>query len=183
MLEQGTRDVLIEAGVGERLQREGIVHGGIYLQLDAERTHIPMRADGPRGDDLRPDGGRQGSDRRAARTGAPADIRGEGRRGSMVWSGDRPMVRYRHGGVERELRARLHRRLRRLPRRQPPDDSQPGTSRSGSASTRSPGSGSSPQVAPSTDELIYARNERGFALHSMRSHDGQPPLPAGRPRR
>ncbi|MEA2214277.1 MAG: p-hydroxybenzoate 3-monooxygenase, partial [Solirubrobacteraceae bacterium] len=27
------------------------------------------------------------------------------------------------------------------------------------------------EVAPSTDELIYARHERGFALHSMRSPD------------
>ena len=42
MLEQGSRDVLIEAGVGDRLQREGMIHGGIYLQLDDERTHIPM---------------------------------------------------------------------------------------------------------------------------------------------
>ncbi len=34
--------MLIDAGVGERLQREGMVHGGIYLQVDEERAHIPM---------------------------------------------------------------------------------------------------------------------------------------------
>jgi 2-polyprenyl-6-methoxyphenol hydroxylase-like FAD-dependent oxidoreductase len=34
LLEQGTTDVLREAGVGERLDREGLVHGGIYLNYE-----------------------------------------------------------------------------------------------------------------------------------------------------
>ena len=38
-------------------------------------------------------------------------------------------------------------------------------------------------VAPSTDELIYAWHPDGFALHSMRSRDGEPALPAGAARR
>ena len=42
VLEQGTVDVLDRRGVGERLQREGIVHGGIHLQFDGERHHLPM---------------------------------------------------------------------------------------------------------------------------------------------
>ena len=42
VLEQGTVDVLTGAGVGERLQREGIVHGGIHLQFAGERHHLPM---------------------------------------------------------------------------------------------------------------------------------------------
>src|SRR3954447_5183695 len=42
VLEQGTVDLLREAGVGERMDREGIVHGGIYLQFDGERHHVPM---------------------------------------------------------------------------------------------------------------------------------------------
>ena len=36
-------------------------------------------------------------------------------------------------------------------------------------------------VAPSTEELIYAVHERGFALHSMRIPRDQPALSAGRP--
>ena len=44
-----------------------------------------------------------------------------------------------------------------------------GRSRSASACTRSAGSASSPRSPPSTDELIYAYSERGFALHSLRS--------------
>ena len=42
LLEQGACDALAGAGVAERLQREGMVHGGIYLQLDGERMRIPM---------------------------------------------------------------------------------------------------------------------------------------------
>jgi p-hydroxybenzoate 3-monooxygenase len=42
VLEQPTVELLRGAGVGERLEREGIVHGGIYLQFDGERRHVPM---------------------------------------------------------------------------------------------------------------------------------------------
>ncbi len=42
VLEQGTVELLERAGVGDRLKREGIVHGGIHLQFAGERHHIPM---------------------------------------------------------------------------------------------------------------------------------------------
>ena len=42
VLEQGTVDLLRELGVAARLDREGIVHGGIYLQFAGERHHVPM---------------------------------------------------------------------------------------------------------------------------------------------
>jgi p-hydroxybenzoate 3-monooxygenase len=42
VLEQATADLLREAGVAERLDREGIVHGGIYLQFDRGRHHLPF---------------------------------------------------------------------------------------------------------------------------------------------
>ena len=42
VLEQGTAELLRAAGVGERLDREGIVHGGIYLQFEGERHHVAM---------------------------------------------------------------------------------------------------------------------------------------------
>ena len=68
VLEQGTVELLERAGVAERLHREGIVHGGIHLQFDGERHHVPMSelTGGRSIVDLRPDGGREGSDRRAA---------------------------------------------------------------------------------------------------------------------
>jgi len=42
VLEQGTVELLRDAGVAERLDREGIVHGGIHLQFDGERHHVPL---------------------------------------------------------------------------------------------------------------------------------------------
>ena len=42
VLEQGTVDLLRGAGVGERMDREGIVHHGISLQFDGERHRIPL---------------------------------------------------------------------------------------------------------------------------------------------
>lgn len=42
VLEQGTVDLLREAGVGERMERDGIVHRGISLQFDGERHRVPL---------------------------------------------------------------------------------------------------------------------------------------------
>jgi p-hydroxybenzoate 3-monooxygenase len=42
VLEQAIADMLVEAGAGERLEREGIVHHGIELQFDRERHRIPL---------------------------------------------------------------------------------------------------------------------------------------------
>jgi p-hydroxybenzoate 3-monooxygenase len=44
VIEQGTADLLRTAGAGERMDREGLVHGGIYLQFEGERHHIDFRA-------------------------------------------------------------------------------------------------------------------------------------------
>jgi p-hydroxybenzoate 3-monooxygenase len=42
VLEQGTVDLLRDAGVGARMDREGIVHHGISLQFDGERHRVPL---------------------------------------------------------------------------------------------------------------------------------------------
>ena len=42
VLEQGTVELLERAEVVERLHDEAIVHGGIHLQFDGERHHVPM---------------------------------------------------------------------------------------------------------------------------------------------
>ena len=50
VLEQGTVDLLIEMGVGERLEREGLVHHGVELRFGGERPPHPVRrAHGRRG--------------------------------------------------------------------------------------------------------------------------------------
>ena len=42
VLEQTTVDLLVQAGLGERLKREGLVHRGIYLSFNGRRHHIDM---------------------------------------------------------------------------------------------------------------------------------------------
>src|SRR5215475_896303 len=43
VLEQGSADLLRAAGLGTRLDAEGLEHGGIYLQFDGERHHLDFR--------------------------------------------------------------------------------------------------------------------------------------------
>jgi p-hydroxybenzoate 3-monooxygenase len=169
VLEQGTRDVLSETGVGERMEREGLIHGGIYLRFDGESHHIPM-------DELT--GGRVVTiygqtevvkDLISARlsTGAPlrfecSDVRVEG------LQSDEPVVHYEHDGVRRELRADVVAGcdgFHGVCRPTMPADVLSVWERTYPFAWL----GILADVAPSTDELIYARHERGFALHSMRS--------------
>jgi p-hydroxybenzoate 3-monooxygenase len=42
VLEQGTVDLMIDIGVGDRMQREGAVHHGIELRFDGEGHRIPL---------------------------------------------------------------------------------------------------------------------------------------------
>ena len=44
VLEQGTVDLLTAAGIGARLQREGLVHEGVEIALDGRRHRIDMKA-------------------------------------------------------------------------------------------------------------------------------------------
>jgi p-hydroxybenzoate 3-monooxygenase len=43
VLEAGSVEVLRAAGLGARLDRQGLEHGGIYLQFDGQRRHIDFR--------------------------------------------------------------------------------------------------------------------------------------------
>jgi p-hydroxybenzoate 3-monooxygenase len=43
VLEQGTVDLLNEAGLGSRMQREGLQHGGIFLRFAGANHHIDFR--------------------------------------------------------------------------------------------------------------------------------------------
>lgn len=42
VLEQGTRDLMIETGVGDRMTREGSLHHGIYLRFNGQSHRINM---------------------------------------------------------------------------------------------------------------------------------------------
>src|SRR5450755_1415886 len=169
VLEQGTREVLIEAGVGARMEREGLIHGGIYLRFDGHSHHIPMS-------ELT--GGRAVTiygqtevvkDLIEARLGSGAPLRFECEDVALAGleSGE-PVVRYRHVGRERELRCDIVAGcdgFHGFCRPAIPADVLEVWQRDYPFAWL----GILAAVAPSTDELIYARHERGFALHSMRS--------------
>ncbi len=169
VLEQGTIEVLREAGVGERMDREGLLHGGIYLCFDGIRHHIPMR-------ELT--GGRSVmiygqtevvKDLVAARLAVGAPLRFEC--GEVSLDGldrDQPVVRYTHQGSDHELTCDLVAGcdgFHGVCRTCMPDNVLEIWQRDYPFAWL----GILAEVPPSTDELIYAHSERGFALHSMRS--------------
>jgi p-hydroxybenzoate 3-monooxygenase len=162
VLEQGTIDLLRAAGVGERMDREGLVHHGISLQFDGERRRVPLS-------DLT--GGRTiviygqtevVKDLIAARieSGLPLSFE------NPVESVDaaRGVVRHAGGELECDVIAGC--------------DGFHGVCRTSiPAGVLSEFSREYPYawlgilagVAPSIDELVYAHHENGFALLSLRS--------------
>ena len=165
VLEQGSVDLLAAAGVGERLQREGLVHHGIWLRFDGENHRIPLtELSGGRSITVY---GQQEvvKDLIAARLAADLPLLFEAEAiGVDAGSGT---IRYRHAGDERELECDVVAGC----------DGFHGVCRDALGTVVRPFTREYPfawlgvlaEVAPASDELIYAWNERGFALHSMRT--------------
>jgi p-hydroxybenzoate 3-monooxygenase len=169
VLEQGTMDVLREAGVGERMDREGLRHGGIYLCFDHALHHIPM-SELTNGRAVMIYGQTEVvKDLIAARlaVGAPLwfecdDVSIDG------LEQDEPVVRYTRQGSEIVLRCDFVAGcdgFHGICRSAIPQDVLSVWGREYPYAWL----GILADVAPSTDELIYAYSDRGFALHSMRS--------------
>jgi p-hydroxybenzoate 3-monooxygenase len=169
VLEQGTVDLLRAAGVGARMDREGLVHHGLYLQFAGERHRIPL---------TELTGGRSITvygqhevvkDLIAARLAEGGEIRFEAEAVQVLdVDGDRPRVRYRWDGGEHELHCDFVAGC----------DGSHGACRGAiPAGVLSHFERAYPfawlgilaATPPSCEELIYAWHERGFALHSMRS--------------
>jgi len=170
LLEDGTVRLLRATGLGDRLDTEGLEHGGIYLQFAGERHHLDFR-------DLA--GGRTVTiyaqteivkDLIAARTAAGAALHFEVSDTEVAdLDSDRPVLRYTDGsGARHEVvcdaiagcdgfhgicRPALPDGLLAVAERTYPYG----------------WLGILADVPPSTDELIYCRHPHGFALHSMRS--------------
>jgi len=172
VLEDGSVAVLREAGIAARLDRQGLQHGGIYLQFDGERRHIDFRA---------LTGGRTVTvyaqtevvkDLIARRLGDGGDDAIEfGVTGTAV-SGlltDRPLLSYtdasgsRHE-VECDAIAGCD-GFHGVCRPAIPADQL----RTWERDYPYAWLGILAAVPPSTDELIYAYHQDGFALHSLRS--------------
>ncbi|MFH8562668.1 4-hydroxybenzoate 3-monooxygenase [Streptomyces sp. NPDC017988] len=169
ILEQGTVDVLREAGAGARMDREGLPHDGIELRFDRRRHRVDFPA---------LTGGKSVTvyaqtevckDLIALRLaeGGPLLFEAE----ALAVEGaetDSPRIRYRHQGRESVLecdyvvgcdgfwgvaRKAVPETLSRVFERTYPFG----------------WLGILADVPPSHDELVYARHDRGFALLSMRS--------------
>src|SRR3954470_4474 len=164
MLEQGTVDVLRRSGVGARLDREGLTHHGLELRFGGAAHRIPL------------------TELTAGRTvtiyaqteivkdliGARLADGGDLRFGAEVPAIDpgTPSVTFRQDGRTHTLDCDIVAGC----------DGFHGVSRQAVPGLRTYEReypfgwlGVLAEVPPSTEELIYAYSERGFALHSLRS--------------
>ena len=171
VLEQGAVELLREHGLGERLDREGLRHGGIYLQFAGGRHHIPFTDLVGRSVWIY---GQQEvmKDLIAAHdtAGTPARYGATDLTIAGIDDEQGATIRYRREGESHELRARYVVGA----------DGFHGSSRAAITGERSrifereypfAWLGILAHARPSTDELIYALHERGFAMHSMRSNE------------
>jgi p-hydroxybenzoate 3-monooxygenase len=168
VLEQGTVDLLNAAGVGERMRREGLVHHGIELRFGGRGHRV----------DFQELVGRAITvyaqheiikDLVRARLAAGGQIlfEVEDTRIEAV-DGNAPRIRFRHDGADREIACDYIAGC----------DGSHGVCRPSIPSSllrcyekTYPFAwlGILAEAAPSSEELIYANHERGFALHSMRT--------------
>jgi p-hydroxybenzoate 3-monooxygenase len=168
VLEEGTTNLLRSAGVGERMDREGLVHHGIELRFD-ETGHRIAIGD-LTGHSIMVYGQQEVvKDLIAARlqSGAPLHFEAECVSVEDVTS-DRPRVVFTQDGRADELECEFvagcdgfHGVCRpAIP---------PAVLRVYDRTYPFGWLGILAAVAPSTEELIYARHPRGFALHSLRT--------------
>ena len=169
LLEQGTVDLLSDMGVAERLHREALEHHGIYLQFDGRREYIAATEITGRSIWIY---GQQEivKDLIAARLEYDGPLLFEVDEVSVhdFDSDGEPYVEFTHDGERRRLdcdviagcdgfhgvcRPAIPDGILTLHEREYPFA----------------WLGILAEVAPSTDELIYAHHPNGFALHSMRS--------------
>ena len=169
VLEQGTVDLLSDAGLGERLQREGLVHHGIELRFDG-RGHRIALSDLTGGRSIWIYGQREVvKDLIDARLAAEGTIHFEA--DDVKLSGidsTSPAISYRKDGRDHELSCDFvagcdgfHGVSR--------DSIPAGVLRTYHHVYPFGWLGILAAVAPSTEELIYAYHDRGFALHSLRT--------------
>lgn len=169
VLEQGTVQLMRDTGIGERLDREGLVHRGISLRFEGHDHRIAF--DELTGGSTITVYGQQEvvKDLIAARIAAGARLHFEVDNVSAHdVSSTTPMLRYALGGENVELECDFIAGC----------DGFHGVSRDSIPAdhlTRYEREypfgwvGILANVAPSSEELIYASHDRGFALHSMRS--------------
>ncbi len=169
LLEQNTVDIMNDMGLGDRMQKEGIEHDGVYLSFDSERVHIPFS-------ELT--GGRKITiygqqevvkDLTDAWLGDGEELYFEAGATEIVdFDTENPKVHFTHDGEDGILECDFVAAcdgFHGIGRKTMPKDSY----RSYDITYPFSWLGILANVAPSTDELIYAYHKNGFALHSLRS--------------
>jgi p-hydroxybenzoate 3-monooxygenase len=171
VLEQGTVDLMIETGVGERLKKQGLVHHGIEVRFNGRGHRIDF-ADLTGGKAItiyaQHEVVKDLTDARLAAGGQVIfEVDGVSVHG---FEGSKPVVRFRQDGAAQEIQIQC-------------DFIAGCDGFHGVCRPTIPAGvltvfervypfawlGILAEVAPSSEELIYANHERGFALHSMRS--------------
>ena len=168
VLEHGAMDLINSVGVGERMMKEGMRHQGVNLRFDLETHRIDFEKLTGRGIVVY---GQQEvvKDLIAARLAAGGQILFEAPAHELHGvDTDSPVIRFRQNGEDRELQCDLIAGC----------DGFHGISRPAIPEeiltvhehTFPFGwLGILAEAEPSSEELIYASHESGFALHSMRS--------------
>jgi p-hydroxybenzoate 3-monooxygenase len=169
VLEQGTVDLLDEAGLADRLHREGLVHHGLELRFDGRGHRIDF-SELTDGRAITVYGQQEVvKDLIAARLRDGGDVRFDVADVSLHdLDTDGPAIRFRHEGAEQELRCDVIAGcdgFHGVSRPTIPD----GELRIYEREYPFAWLGILAEVAPSSEELIYCHHDRGFALHSMRS--------------
>ena len=169
VLEQPTVDLLDQLGIGERMHREGLVHHGIEIRFDGQRHRIAL-SDLTGGKAITIYGQQElVKDLIAVRLAAGAPILFEVedvRIGGLDTT--HPTISFGHDGRDESLRCAFVAGcdgFHGVSRATIPD----GVLRTYERDYPFAWLGILAEVAPSTEELIYASHERGFALHSLRS--------------
>lgn len=169
LVEQNTKDILKELGLDARMNKKGIVHDGVYLSFDEERVHIPFgELTGGRTISIY---GQQEivKDLTDAWLQEGGELHFETKATKIVdFDTKSPKIHFEKDGEKGILECDFvaacdgfHGIGRKtLPKKsfQSYDITYPFS-----------WLGILAHVAPSTDELIYAYHENGFALHSLRS--------------
>ena len=169
VLEQGTTDLLSSVGVGARLQREGLVHGGVALGFGGTQHRIDLHK--LTGKHVTVYGQTEVTrDLMDARAGAGLTTVYEAENVALHdFDTDHPRVSYTKGGVTHEVLCDFIAGCdgyHGISRASVPADALRTYERIYPFGWL----GVLSDTPPVSEELIYANHERGFALCSMRSH-------------